>query len=338
MAATVDRSAFHRACACLALALPILLTGCGSSQATSTASAGPSPTVSPSPAATATATESALPAVSGSALPSEAPSATAPAVGALYVRKWFVNASIGPAGFFSTSTVVSDGKLYYVPDASGASPALLFTKPLNATLTKAGMATVAAEAQHDGLLGATHDFQCAHTSGATKAAGTGTTYVTITVNGVTHDLSGGCQYLPDVVITPPPGAIPPGTYAAYMDFVAHIDNMIGWLGSDLGTPAAWAPTRLAVIAAVPGDAAWWSPTVNSSDVASWHVGTFAGFGTLSQSLDLRCGILSGAGLTSQLPSLNTAHEGTLFADSANAKRVLAVRVVMPDEPTTGICG
>lgn len=341
MAATVDRSAFRRACACLTLALPILLTGCGQTTVVLvTIGAAPSPAQSatPSTTASAVATETALPSDSASALPSEAPSAPAPAVASLYIRKCVVNPSIGPSGFFSTSTVVSSGRLYYVSDASGASPALLFTKPVNAAITQAGVATIAAAAQQAGLLGSTHNFECQHSANAGKLAGSGATYLTIIVNGVAHNLSGSCQYGAEAVITPALGTIPPGTYSAYMDFVTHIDNMIGWLGSDLGAPDPWVPTRLAVVAAVPGDSDWWGPQVNASDVAVWHVGKFASYGTTSGATGGRCGILSGADLTSQLPSLNAAHEGTVFADSTGAKRVLAVRVVMPDEPTTGICG
>jgi hypothetical protein len=310
------------------------------------ATIGSAPTASPGlqssadPAATAsmTATETVLPSDSAGALPSEAPTAVAPAVGTLYVRKWFVNPSIGPSGFFSTSLVVSGGRLYYVPDAAGESPALLFTKPLSSTITDAGVATVAAEAQRDGLVGATHDFECQHAANADKLTGSGTTYLTITLNGVPHNLSGSCQYGAEAVITPAPGAIPPGSYAAFADFVAHLGNMTGWLGSDLGAPAPWTPTRLAVIAGVPGDSDWWGPAVDTHDVATWHVGKFASYGATSNAIGGRCEILSGADLTSQLPSLSAAHEGTLFADSTGAKRVLAVRVVMPDEPTTGICG
>lgn len=345
MAATVDRSAFRRACACLALVLPILLTGCGQTTvvlstigSALTASASPAQSAAPSTTASTVATETAPPSDSGSALPSEAPTAVAPAVGTLYIRKWFVNPSIGPSGFFSTSTVVSSGRLYYVPDASGASPALLFTKPVNAAITQAGVATIAAAAQQAGLLGSTHDFECQHLANAGKLAGSGTTYLTIIVNGVAHNLSGSCQYGAEAVITPAPGAITPGSYAAFADFVTHIDNMIGWLGSDLGAPAPWVPTLLAVVAAEPGDSDWWGPQVNASDVATWHVGKFAGYGTTSSAIGARCAILAGADLTAQLPSLNAAHDGTLFADSSGAKRVLAVRVVMPDEPTAGICG
>ena len=342
MAATVDRSTFRRACACLALALPILLAGCGQNTVVVLATIGsaPSPAQSAAPSTTASAvnTETALPSDSASALPSEAPTAVAPAVGTLYIRKWFVNPSIGPSGFFSASLVVSGGRLYYVPDASGESPALLFTKPLSSTITAAGVATVAAEAQRDGLLGGTHDFECQHAANAGKLAGGGTTYLTITLNGVAHNLSGSCQYGAEAVITPAPGAIPPSSYAAFADFVAHLGNMTGWLGSDLGAPAPWTPTRLAVIAGVPGDSDWWGPAVDTHDVATWHVGKFASYGTTSGAIGGRCAILSGADLTSQLPSLNAAHEGTGFADNTGAQRVLAVRVVMPDEPTTGICG
>jgi hypothetical protein len=278
--------------------------------------------------------ESALPHVSGSALPSGAPGGSFVAVGSLYLRMWFVNPSLGPDNFFFTSTVISNGKLYYQPDKpADDNPAKLYYPAQAADISPNGIQTIVATAQADGLFGATHDFTCPHAAGAPMMAGKGTTYISIVVNGVSHNLTGACQYEEGV---PSPGSPAPGTYQAFVDFGDHLRNMAGWLGSDLGTPTAWTPASLAVFAATV-DAAWWSPGLSPGDTATWVAGTFANFGNKSQPTTLRCGVLTGTNLTAQFPSIKLAHEGTVFTDSAGAQRVLAIRVVMPDEPTADFC-
>jgi hypothetical protein len=212
-------------------------------------------------------------------------------------------------------------------------PAKLYYPAQAADISPNGIQTVVATAQADGLFGATHDFTCPHDPGAPMMAGKGTTYISIVLNGVAHNLTGACQYEEGI---PSPGAPAAGTYRAFVDFGDHLRNMAGWLGSDLGTPAAWAPTSLAVYAATQ-DAAWWSPGLSPGDTATWVAGTFANFGNKSQPISLRCGVLTGTSLDAQFPAIKAAHEGTVFSDSTGAQRVLAVRVVMPNEPTADFC-
>jgi hypothetical protein len=324
--ARAHRTGFCRALACLAVSLA--LAGCGGATATPTGVASPNPSTS------ARAGESALPPASGSALPTEAPAESGSPVGSVYIRLWFVNPSLGPDNFFFTAIVISNGKLYYKPDPAAASPAPLYVAPLAAAISPAGLGTIVGRAGQEGLLGATHEFTCPHAPDAPKMAGTGTTYLKIVVNGVSHDLTGTCQYEEDPSQASASPA--PGTYGAFVDFADHLRNISGWLGSDLEAPAAWTPASLAVTAATP-DSAWWSPDVNPGDQATWVAGTFAAFGNSANPGDLRCGVLSGNALASQLPSIEQAQAGTLFVDSTGAQRVLALRVVMPDEPTAAFC-
>lgn len=337
MAVTADRSAFHHvrhwgAGACLAFTIAVALAACGGA-----ASTGRS--------ATPSGGQSALPVVSGSVLPSEATIGSLPVVGSLYVRSWFENGSVGPAGFFFMSTVVSGGKLCYEPDAPDVSPQPLYVAPMTASITSTGIAMIVGEAQKDGLLGATHDFVCAHSSGAQTTVGGGVNHLQIVVDGTAHSLSGSCPYSLDDTVTPGPNGAQPGTSNAFTDFVAHLGNVTGWLGGELGTPTQWTPGSLAVVAALP-DSAFWSPDVDTSDIAQWHVGaasagglgTFSSFGTPFASTGAqRCGVVTGNDLTWELPSIATAHVGTVFVDSTGEQRVLAIHPLMPNEPWS-FCG
>jgi len=316
MPTRIDRSVL----AGLALAAVLAASGCGGGRAT--------PSTATAPAAPSTEVASA----GESALPSEAPTTAGPSVGSLYVRLWFINPSLGPDNFFFSAIAVSNGKLYYKPDLTPTSPAPIYVAPVSAAITASGISTIVAVAQKDGLLGATHDFQCPHAAGAPMMSGTGTTYLEIVVDGVSHDLSGTCQYEED----PGTGAPVSGTYGAFVDFTDHLRNMSGWLGSDLGAPAPWTPTSVVVAAAAP-DAAWWGPSVDPGDTTTWLVGTFASFGNLRDPAGSPCGVLTGAALTNQLPSIKAGHEGTIFVDSAGVQRVLALHVLMPDESTDTAC-
>jgi hypothetical protein len=345
MATRTNRSTKSIAGACVAIGLSVLLIGCGSSQASASASAQPVPSVVPSaqlvpdgvPSAselpTPAASESALPVESASALPSAAPTAPPVVVSDLYVRMWFVNASIGPSNYFFSDTVISGGKLYYMPDRPDTGVVPLYLSPMSATISPAGLGTLASTIAGDGLLGATHDFVCAHDPEAGAMAGTGMTYVQIVTHGVTHDLTGSCPYGTAARIA----AIPaPGTYDAFEDLVAHLQNMTGWLGDQLGKPGPWDPAKLVVLADVPAEAFW---DLTGSGTAPWLGVTWTNFGKLVDPANVqeRCGVLAGAELAKLLPSIKQAHSGTLFVDSAKTQRVLAVRPLMPNEPPPSFC-
>jgi hypothetical protein len=355
----IDRSAHLTARACLAIGLGVLLSGCAITHPTAAppTSTNPVPSVAQSAdeVPSALATESALPVESPSATPAEPPSAlptkspilstptaAAPAV-SLYIRMWSVNASVGPSNFFFSSLAISGGSLYYTLDRYSirdeTKPTPLYVSPMTATISQAGIRTIAARIEHDGLLGATHEFRC--DGGAGGVAGAGTTYVQIVIGGVTHDLSGGCASESDVATPAPVPA--PGTYGAFEDLLSHLEDMSGWLGHELGTPKAWDPTRMAVIADVPAEALWegeiWGHPDPSPGTAQWKLGTWTNFGKLfdpSNSQE-RCAVLSGADLTTQLPSVKTAHAGTVFLDSVKEERVLAARPLLPNEPPPSFC-
>ncbi len=351
MISMIDRSVHSTARACLAIGLSVLLSGCGTTHlsATPSASTNPPPSVaaSASEAPSAPATESAVPVESPSTLPTEPPSSSTPTASAralsLYVRMWSVNASVGPSNFFFSSLAISGGSLYYTLDRysirDDSKPTPLYVSPMTATISQAGIRTIAARIEHDGLLGATHEFGCA--GGAGGVAGAGTTYVQIVINGVTHDLSGGCASESGAATPAPVPA--PGTYDTFEDLLSHLGDMSGWLGDELGTPSAWDSTTMAVIADLPSEALWegeiWGHPDPSPGTAQWRLGTWTNFGKLVDPANAqeRCAVLSGAGLTTQLPSIKTAHAGTVFLDTAKEERVLAVRPLLPNEPPPSFC-
>jgi hypothetical protein len=335
------------------LLISALLAGCGDSQASPipSSSTGPQPSVAvsvselPSPSAA----PSTLPTEPASAPPTVAPppvptpTAAAPTV-SLYVRVWSVNASVGPSNFFYSSLAISGGSLYYTVDRysirDDTKPTPLYLSPMTATVSQAGMRTILARIEQDGLLGPTHEFECAGDSSA-RMAGASTTYVRIVIDGAAHDLSGGCAQAPGAATSTPAPA--PGTYDAFADLVAHLQNLSGWLGDDLGTPSAWDPTSMAVIADLPGEALWegeiWGHPDSSPGTARWLLGTWSNFGKLADpSRQERCAILSRADLATQLPSIKAAHAGTVFVDGAKDKRVLAVRPLLPGETPPSFCG
>ena len=324
------RSSVAVSCACLLLLVSLALSACAgsSSSAKPTPEATGTPTAQPTPVPTASDTQTALPATSGSALPTEGPSQSLAPVKGLYVRMWDFNPSTGPAGaFFFTSIAISDGKLYYTPDPPDGSPAPIYVGPVVRTITSHGLDVVGNALRNDGLLGKTTDFECPAPSDTDSGPVGGWGYVKLQIvaEGIQYNLRGSCPY-GDYSAPSMPVA---GSYSAFDDFTTHLANMEGWLGDDLGPAKAWTPEKLVVDAEAPDDA-WWEPEVDQHDTVAWVAGTFDHFGV--------CGELTGTNLTKQLPAIKAAHEGTVFVDSAGQKRVLAIHVLMPNEPATGLCG
>ena len=347
MTMNVERSTNWIPGACLVICA--LLAGCGNSQA----SPAPSSSTGPQPSV----------AVSVGELPSPPlrrarfrPSRQAPRppsrrrrpppqpTVSLYVRMWYVNASVGPSNFFFSSLAISGGSLYYtldrysIRDDTQAHAAVRVADDGNHQPGRDRM--IVARIEQDGLLGPTHGFECAGDPNV-EVAGAGTTFVRIVIDGVTHDLSGGCDKGPSAATPAPVPA--PGTYDAFEDLVSHLGDMSGWLGDELGTPSAWDPTSMAVIADLPGEALWegeiWGHPDPSPGTARWQLGTWAHFGKLvdASNTQERCAVVSGADLTTQLPAIKTAHAGAVFLDTANQKRVLAVRPLLPNEPPPSFC-
>lgn len=319
------------------LAIVLAVGACGGSGSSPSLgpTAGPSLQPSSAPgtaslAGTSNPGESALP----TQPPSQAPGQVATPPASLYVRRWFVNASVGPLNFDFNQIVVSGGRLYYVPEAPVADDPPLYVTPVARTISQAGLATIAATIQSDGLLGSTTSWECPHDPNAGRMTGTGTDYLEIVVGGVKHELSAGCPYGQS---TPTPAAATPGTYWAFVDFLAKLGNAEGWLGEGLGPKTSWDPDRMAVMvwpAEEPASSA--GPTNPATQPTLWRGTVFASFGTPAVSGE-RCGILTGSALTAQLPSLRTAHQSTWFIDNDGDLRQIDLHLLLPDEPPPEGC-
>lgn len=228
--------------------------------------------------------------------------------------------------------VISDLYLYSVPTPT---PGTLYTSPVRRSITQASIDLIIATAQSYGLLTSTtpQPFLCSEPGqGAAVDFALG-----MVVNGVTHDLYGECS----------PAYIPnnpsPGSYDAFVAFIAKLNDLAGWPGITLGPAAPWDPDNLSVETALPADAdaVWGTDTSQPQTYGNWPLGPYANFGVLNDPADfpsLRCGITIPAQTSQLLPVIQGVgvHESTLFSDTSEA-RMLAVSPLLPgwQTPTFG---
>jgi hypothetical protein len=239
--------------------------------------------------------------------------------------------------------VISDGQLRYLPELPLTDqPSAIFTSPVSRTISPAGQAAIVALAQADGLLGGASSFDCTPDPNSQPTVGGAIPHFELKVDGVTHSISGSCFF------DQPTGAAAspvPGTWAAFNDFAGHVSNLSGWLGAELGPQVPFVPTTLIVWTAPAADA-WWGPfdAVSSSPSRKWPLSTpLATFGNQVQWSGVsvpdpsRCTLLTGPDVATLLAGIQGAKDDTRFTDGATAK-VIAIRIVMPGEPTDKLCG
>ncbi|MGA3029731.1 MAG: hypothetical protein ABSE58_03190 [Candidatus Limnocylindrales bacterium] len=237
-----------------------------------------------------------------------------------YLRAWQTQA-LAPQNTFGwlPSVTIADGQFI---DGMVAIP-MIYPGPLYIALSARsvsahGIAEIVAEATADGLLGSATDFS------AGAAPGSVTAHVELVVDGVTHDLTGPMPT--DATQT----SNAPGTAAAFSAFWNRIGNLNGWLGSELGQSTPYVPANLAVMI-IPPAAATSGITPNET---RWPLsGKLATFGTPMSVTPYRCGVVSGADLTTLLPVVESSNALARFVDSAGVKMSLQVRVLVPGEPS-----
>lgn len=315
------------------VAAALLAGACGGATATPTTTEGPSLapsatatlTIEPSPSVDAAETEAdATPSVTDTPSPPPAtptpPPATPTPPGAFYLRYWSV-APLGPENTFENAPVViSGGKLLSVVSRLVLDSDPLLVPPLARTITAAGLATIVAEAQSDGLLGTKTSFECPHAADAPMMAGTATEHLVLTVSGVTHSLTASCPYQEPALGSGKPAA---GTWAAFRHFKNLLADPAAWLKTAVGTATAYAPDKLAVLVEASGSG-------EVPLVADWPLASFATFG-----VELgggRCAVVSGADAATLLPVVRAATSATVFRDADGTVADVIVRAFLPGEP------
>ena len=326
----------HRRLVGAAVAVTLMVGGCGTGTATPTggikASTTPAQTPASTPASTAGATESATAGATSAdvstpaptAVPAGTPLPTLP-VNGFYLRAW----SIAPIGMEDTfgvaPKVISDGKLLTVtfPPFSDTYP--LYVQPASRTISAAGLTTIVAEAQSDGLLGKSAAFVCPHSADAGMVAGSGTDHLVLIVGGVSHEMTSSCPY---AAPAPATGKPTPATWAAFERFKKLLADPSAWLGSAVGPSTAYNPDRLAVLANVYDPVA---ASITPVGVTHWPLSApLAAFGV--DLFGARCGVVSGKDATTLLPVVKAAPAASTFRDDSGTYADLVVRAFMPGEP------
>jgi hypothetical protein len=318
----------RRALAEAAVAVALIVSGCGSSgpvtqtgRGSVAPSAAPSATVVASEMVTATTTPtvSEEPTPTAPATPTASPTAASP--NAFYLRFWSV-APVGPENTFgSAPRVVSDGKLLTVAYPPVGDPYPLYFSPTSRSISPAGLAKIAAEAQSDGLLGKVTTFVCPHGADDPMMAGTATDHLVLVVAGAKHEMTSSCPYLEPTPGTGKPAA---GTWAAFQRFKSLLADPSGWLGSDAGPATTYDPDKLAVLAFI-SDSSGERPSV-----AEWPLASFASFGVAFAGG--RCAVVAGSDAAALLPVVKTAIAATAFVDGSSTYADVIVRAFMPGEP------
>jgi hypothetical protein len=278
------------------LAVALLVAACVGSGAVGTAHDGPSATpVSPAPAT-----------------PGGPPTA------GFYLRAWQTQA-LAPQETFGWLPVATVADGTYV-DGRVAIPMIypgpIWIDPSARPISAAGIAAIAAEAKADGLLGDKTDFSAGSAPGSILA------HIQLTVDGVTHSLTGP---LPSDASTT--GA--PGTVNAFMAFWNRIGTIDAWLAADLGQGGPYSPASIAVLVAPPTDA---GAGITAAETPWPLASSFATFGQPFGGSVYRCATVTGPDLAKLLPVVQSSNALARFVDSAGVKMSLQVRVLVPGEP------
>jgi hypothetical protein len=195
-------------------------------------------------------------------------------------------------------------------------PGPIYIDPSALSINAAGIAAIVAEARADGLLGDKTDFSAGSAPGSILA------HIQLTVDGVTHELTGP---LPSDAST---DAGSPGSVSAFTAFWNRIGSIDTWLAADLGQSGPYSPTSLAILVSAPTDSGAGMTPVE----ATWPLASkFATFGQPFGGSKYRCATVTGSDLAKLLPVVQSSNALTRFVDSGGAKMSLQVRVLVPGE-------
>jgi len=186
-------------------------------------------------------------------------------------------------------------------------------------ISPAAVQAIIAEARRDGMLGSKTDFTGEPMPGSVLL------HVELTVDGVTHDLTG------PGLSQPVPTSAEPGSTDAFELFWSKVTSIGTWLAPELGTSHPYIPTSLAVLVTPPTDVSGGIAPIAPTETPWPLTGTFATFGKTFGGVDSRCGTVTGTDLAKLLPVIQASNQLTRFVDSAGAKASIQVTVLVPGD-------
>jgi hypothetical protein len=258
----------------------------------------------------------------GSSSPSSSPSGSSTPSGStspngFYLRTWQTQALPTPYTFgWLPSATIADGQyINGVVAVPMIYPGPIYIGLPARPISTAGIDAIVAEARKDGLLDAKTDFT------GEPMPGSILTHIRLTVDGVTHDLTGP---LPTAVSS---GPATPGTTAAYLALLSLVTSIESWLAADLGPSTPYQPDRIAVLLTPPTDA-------NGGIAAKedmWPLASpFETFGK-AYGAGNRCATVTGPDLKLLLPVIQASNQLTLFFDSVDARMTMQAMVLVPGD-------
>jgi hypothetical protein len=252
----------------------------------------------------------------GSNSPSSSPSGLSTPSGStspngFYMRTWRTQALPPPYTFgWLPSSTIADGQyingMVAVPTIY---PGPIYIGLPARPISTAGIDAIVAEARKDGLLDAKTDFT------GEPRPGSILTHIRLTVDGVTHDLTGP---LPTDAVSGSAG------YLAFWSLVTNIDSR---LVQYLGETKPYQPDRIAVLLTPPTAA---TGGISAADTQWPLSSTFATFGQQYGTTN-RCAMVTGSDLKTLLPIVQASNQLTRFVDATGAKMSMQVVALVPGD-------
>ncbi|HEX7492471.1 MAG TPA: hypothetical protein VF337_12290 [Candidatus Limnocylindrales bacterium] len=221
-------------------------------------------------------------------------------------------------GWMPTSTIADGQYINGMVAIPAVYPGPLYTGMYARPISPAGIQAIIAEAGKDGMLGSKTDFTGEPIPGSVLL------HIELTIDGVTHDLSGSA------LSEAAPTSAEPGTTAAFEAFWSKVTSIDTWLAPELGASSPYVPTSLAVLVTPPTDVS------NDLGIAPTEIpwpltGAFATFGKVFGGADSRCATVTGQDLANLLPVVQASNQLTRFVDSSGAKASLRVVPLVPGD-------
>ncbi len=228
-----------------------------------------------------------------------------------------------------TAVITADGTYVTTVPVDAAAAAPLLPTFVGRSVSDAGRATIAAEAERLGLLGRKRDFR----SPVTLPGGV-LGRLQLTAEGGPVTLVGE----PDSkLLCIPPFCDPaPGSAEAFGELWRRIVDPVPWLGGELGSESPFVPTAYALLVGPAPD-----PAVGAS-IVDWPLAVpLATFGVPVAKDSHRCGIVSGADAEALRPALEGAGQQSQWVQDPATSATFQIKVrpiVAGEDPCTETFG